>query len=524
MSNSGGSGKFAWETSKDEAARGSARDDWPATRAEPASRKVVDEWEATRVQPRPGDEWQATRVQPRPGDEAQPTRPPVNAARQQPPAPARGTPQPSDPPDAWAATRAHTALATQLLSDENDYLAGEKDEIGRQIGGNERELFVSCAPAEALQQQFDHLHPEFIAVHDIATSSSRKLLAGIAAASGRAVQKLVIRRQGYGTALATLEFVDLPTTDNQSLRLYTTEADADSASRHALARTLLANSRLGVIMVGELPGHAIATALKPVHDDILAGPWPNRNLLLLPLASASTLVTHGLDLGRGTGVAVRTTPQVARPADAWAFITGTWSRLREQAPTDGRSVPELGAFKPAPFAPRKAPLAPVMGGIPSGDTLPMEEQAAPITLTMRPMPAIAPAASPAAAAPPSTVIERYVRQVSELNGVVSCCVFETQSGHPIAHAGANPGSDALGSHGSELLTAMMSVSRSLGFGHALPEAAVTLGSHHLLLRGVPKNPGLAMHAVLDKTSANLTLARLQIMRLDAIFDEPAQAG
>jgi hypothetical protein len=37
---------------------------------------------------------------------------------------------------------------------------------------------------------------------------------------------------------------------------------------------------------------------------------------------------------------------------------------------------------------------------------------------------------------------------------------------------------------------------------------------------VPKNPGLAMHAVLDKTSANLTLARLQIMRLDVLFDEP----
>ena len=120
---------------------------------------------------------------------------------------------------------------------------------------------------------------------------------------------------------------------------------------------LLAYSRLGVVMVGELPGHAIASALKPLHDDIVAGPWPNRNLLLLPLASASTLVTHGLDLGRGTGVAVRTTPQVARPADAWAFITGTWSRLREQTPADGRAVPELGAFKPARLPGRKRAAA-----------------------------------------------------------------------------------------------------------------------------------------------------------------------
>ena len=128
-------------------------------------------------------------------------------------------------------------------------------------------------------------------------------------------------------------------------------------------------------MVGELPGHAIASALKPLHDDIIAGPWPNRNLLLLPLASASTLVTHGLDLGRGTGVAVRTTPQVARPADAWAFITGTWSRLREQTPTDGRVVPELGAFKPAAYQPKRPPLAdrpalgrhPADGGLASAD-------------------------------------------------------------------------------------------------------------------------------------------------------------
>jgi len=332
----------------------------------------------------------------------------------------------------------------------------------------------------------------------------------------------VVRRQGYGTPLATIEFVDLPTTDNRSLRLYSTECDADTVHRHALAKMLLAYSRLGVVMVGELPGHAIAAALKPLHDDILQGPWPNRNLLLLPLASASTLVTHGMDLGRGTGVNVRTTPQVARPADAWAFITGTWSRLREQMPGGDRSVPELGAFRPQAYQPRKAPLAQVMGGIAPGDTRPMEEQPPPASpaLALRPMPQIV----AATLTPPSTTIERYVRQLSELNGVISVCVFETQSGQAIAHAGANPGSIPLGAHGSELLGAMMNASRSLGFGHALPEAAITLGSHHLLLRGVPKNPGLAMHAVLDKTSANLTLARLQVMRLDALFDEASQAA
>jgi hypothetical protein len=518
MNDSSSSDKFARDASKPATTGKAAPEEWPATRAEPASPEEIDEWQATRVlahSPNGVDPWRAPAAPVAASSMPSSAVAPTSSDSQR--RAGRFGPA-AESPDAWASTRAQTALATQLLEDETEYLATEKEEVGRQIGGNERELFVSCAPAEALQQQFEHLQPNFIAVHDIGTASSRKLLTGIAAASGRAVQKLVIRRQGYGTALATLEFVELPTTDNQLLRLYTTEADADTASRHAIARVLLAYSRLGVVMVGELPGHAIASALKPLHDDIITGPWPNRNLLLLPLASASTLVTHGLDLGRGTGVGVRTTPQVARPADAWAFITGTWSRLREQTPADGRAVPELGAFKAAAYQPRRPPIA---TGLPSGDTLPMEDSRPPVVLTMRPMPAIAtPSFSPTM---PSTLIERYVKQLSELNGVISCCVFEVQSGNPIAHAGANPGSAELALHGSALIAAMASASRALGFGHALPEAAISLGAHHLLLRGVPRNPGLAMHAVLDKTSANLTLARLQVLRLDALFEEAQPA-
>ena len=521
MNKTNGDGKFAWHSPAKEAQRDDAEsEEWAATRAAAPTREELEEWASTRTHARgPAEEWASTRVQGRPElDEWQETRAHASAAREF--NEAAGWRGPPDMPDAWAATRAQTTLATQILADENDYLAGEKNEIGRQIAGNERELFVSCSPAEAMEQQFEHLKPEFIAVHDVATASSRKLMAGIAAASGRPVQRLVIRRQGYGTALATLEFVELTTSDNQALRLYTTEVDADTSARHALAKVLLGHSRLGVVMVGELPGHAIAAALKPLHDDIIAGPWPNRNLLLLPLASASTLVTHGLDLGRGTGVAVRTTPQVARPADAWAFITGTWSRLREQSAPDGRNVPELGAFRPPAYQPRRPPMA---TGMPSGDTLPMEDPAAqPVMLTMRPMPAIV--LNTAAAAPvAANLLERYVKQVSELNGVMSCCAFDVQSGAAVAHAGANPGAADLAMQGSALVIAMTAASRTLGLGLAMPEAAITLGAHHLLLRGIPKHPGLAIHAVLDKTSANLTLARLQVLRLDAMFDEAPAA-
>ncbi len=408
--------------------------------------------------------------------------------------------------DGWEATRAQTALATQFLKDERDYLEGEQPDIGRQVGAHARELFVSCDPAQAMRQQFEHLHPEYIAVHDMGTTSSRKLIASIAAASNRSVQTLTIRRQGFGTTLATLEFIELPTSEGTLLRMYTTEADADTAARHGLATTLLAFSRLGVFLVGEMPNHALAAAFKPVHEDMLRGPWPNRNLLLLPLASANALVSQGAELSRGTQVNVRTTPKVARPADAWGFISSTWSRLREHMQPVGNPPQRRGTASSAGGAgPRSVPATPT----------PTPPAPATVPLPLRPMPAMRTAASHAV---PENVLERYVQQLSQLAGMVSCCIFDVASGRALNHAGASPGARDLAEHGTEMLSSMQASSRTLGLGHAIPEAAITLGAHHLVLRAVPRHPGLALHAVLDKTHANLTLARLQILRMDSLFD------
>ena len=112
---------------------------------------------------------------------------------------------PRDPDeDHWPATRQIAGAATQFVRDKDDYLENFSRDIGRKVGPDQYELFVSCDPAEAIQLQLEHLHPEFIAVHDVGTTSSRRLLAGLAATSGRPVQKLMIRRQGYGVALASL--------------------------------------------------------------------------------------------------------------------------------------------------------------------------------------------------------------------------------------------------------------------------------------------------------------------------------
>lgn len=117
------------------------------------------------------------------------------------------------------------------------------------------------------------------------------------------------------------------------------------------------------------------------------------------------------------------------------------------------------------------------------------------------------------------MLQRYVRLLSALNGMRSCCVFNIASGARLAHSGNSHSSTELGRQGQKLLATMSAASQSLGSGEALPEAAITLGAHHLLLRAIPKHPEAALHAVFDKATTNLTLARLQVLRLDALFED-----
>lgn len=408
--------------------------------------------------------------------------------------------------DGWESTRAQTALATQVMNREELERSAAQQDIGRAVDEHVRELFVSCAPGEALQQQFEHLRPEFIAVHDLGTRSSRQLLRGIAAACSRPMHKLMLRRQGQGTPLAAIDYVDVPIAAQQVLRLYSTDvADTnDAATAHGVARTLLAFSQLGVMMVGSLPAATLNTTLRPWHEEVIRSPWHNRQLLLLPLTNNATLVTQGQEMVRGTAITLRTTPVVTRPADAWNFINGTWNRMR-------------GTVAPAPA--RSPTVAPAPARAPAvQDTLPMGIDStafAPTNmLPLRPMPDVSAKPEPLH----DEVLDVYVHQICELNGVVGCCVFDIGSGLPVASSGSGAPPAELARHGRTLLTAMGSSSRALGLGHTLPDAAITLGSHHLLLRSVDKHSGMALITVLDRTNANLTLARLQIERLDPLLD------
>ncbi len=259
----------------------------------------------------------------------------------------------------WAATMTDNSMATQLMARESDdpRLVGA-EEIGRPVAPNQRELFVSCDAAEALRQQFTHLESSHIALHDVGGNSSRQLLRQLAALGGTPVQQLVVRQQGYGTTLASLEYASYSLPDGKKVQIYSSDSQATPSAQQAITRVLMELSHTSIVLLSDLPAQGCANALRTAMHMVHAGSWTCPNLLILPLGPAATAaaLAQSSQVVQRHGMLVRAAPQPARPADAWSYILGFWqknlNRGRLAAPTSSgpQIVPLTLHLAPEPQA------------------------------------------------------------------------------------------------------------------------------------------------------------------------------
>lgn len=401
------------------------------------------------------------------------------------PAPHSSTPGPRPDADELAAP------ATQIVRDRDAYL-GQNRDIGRRLTDDQVELFVSDEPAAALQRELERLHPQFIALHDVGTSSSLRLLQSMATTTGK-VMRLTVRRQGQGVPLATLQFVEIAGTDGSSLRVYSTDVDADTHARQLIARVLVSHARLAVMVFGDLPTHALAAGVQPLIQAVSHERWPGRHLLMIPLGAPAPINSFASPF-TAAGLHVQVAPRVARATDAWSFIGSTWNQI------EGVGAP---APAPAPETDRSHARTQPMGlGVDRSPT-----QSTSHTERHRPPPERAPG-------PSAINWFDYVQRCASVKGMISCCVFDRSNGQALAHAGGRPPAEIMQALGERLLATAGDIGAMMGTGTAVTEATVSYATHHLMLRALPRQPGVVLHAVLDAATGNLALARAQLQRLD----------
>lgn len=369
-----------------------------------------------------------------------------------------------------------SAPATQVVRDRDAYL-GDGSDIGRRLADDQVELFVGDDAAPGLQRELQRLAPTYIVLHDVGTNASLRLLQAMAAQAGR-IMRLLVRRQGHGIPLATLQFIELPGANGTTLRVYSSDVDADSHSRHELARVLVAHSALAVLVFGELPAHALASAVQPLLDAAEKQRWSTRMMLMIPLGSTVAVNGFARDFGR-RGLQVHVTPRVTHPGDAWSYIGSTWNQLEGAADAASEAAAAAPAVAHASTTEHE-PTQP-MGLHQDHEGIDWYD---------------------------------YVQRCSAIKGMVACCVFDRSSGKPLAHIGGLPSAEMMQSLGEKLLGTASSIGAMMGTGAQVQEATVSTASHHLLLRVIPSRPEVALHLVLDAATGNPILARMQLQRLD----------
>jgi hypothetical protein len=419
---------------------------------------------------------------------------------------------------------------TQIVSDRDAYLGQSPTDIGRRVGPDKVEFFITGDIPGSLQAQFVKQQPEFIALHDIGGNASLKLLASLADASQSKVQQLIIRRQGHGVSLGALQFVEVPLAGGSVVRLYATDISADGPTRQHVARVLMGYSQLGVLLVGDLAPHVLTSQLAHLREGMQRGAWPNRDQLMIPVGSNASLAGQAAHLAQGTRVAVQVTPQASRPRQAWNFIAGAWNRLHEDASSpralqleqspqdDVASIPSAGDTEHLPLRPATAaPAAPATPRAASGLFQPSHHE----PLMAAPPPPMARSTAVQAEEKSGAVADwrGYAVRCGAIKGVVTCCVFDVRRMLPLASLGHTATPERLAQQGAALLSVMNEAPRALGMtppqtSDTSPvEGVVSVPGYHLLVRPVPGHPGVAVHLVLTAGPGAATLARMQLERV-----------
>lgn len=95
----------------------------------------------------------------------------------------------------------------------------------------------------------------------------------------------------------------------------------------------------------------------------------------------------------------------------------------------------------------------------------------------------------------------------QIDGAMCIALVDSNSGMMLGSAGTGVDLEVAAAGNTEVVRAKMKTMKSLGLSDTIEDILITLGKQYHILRPVLSKPGLFIYLVLDKTKANLAMAR-----------------
>lgn len=116
-----------------------------------------------------------------------------------------------------------------------------------------------------------------------------------------------------------------------------------------------------------------------------------------------------------------------------------------------------------------------------------------------------------------TNVDVILKEAVDIDGAVAALLVDYQSGMSLGQAGdtAVLNLDIAAAGNTDVVRAKMRTMESLGLDDQIDDILITLGSAYHLIKLPKEHPGLFLYLVLDKSKANLAMARHKLSALSS---------
>ncbi|MEY4754301.1 MAG: hypothetical protein RJA44_1976, partial [Pseudomonadota bacterium] len=356
-----------------------------------------------------------------------------------------------------------------------------------------RDLYINGSATQALRSHYNQLDdtpdsPQHrtITLLDPAQMWAGAVIKALSDASGQPVEKLHLRDQTSQDTLALIERTTLPRRQDETLKVYRTEVQAQGSEALGIPCALMERADLATVVIGPMAPADVDGLLDGVLGACQGNHWHCPDLLFM-LPVGATWISKKIEALPWPGqvrVAVLAEP-LSSASMVWNKLLAYWNTIRP-TPHEATSPlrPEPGAtVVHAPIATRPAP-APAIDHEPA--TVPGE---------------LAPEIPRRSGGPDTERASAILHELMLLDGLLFTALVDATNGAVVACEGRGVDIDHAAAAATEVIQTHRRTLRQMGHwrpNEPIDEILVTAGSRYHILRTLQAHPNLFILAVLDK--------------------------